>query len=62
MNRVTDVIILTGYDHKSSDDIWERGNSVEVDARHSSSPVKRNFKTSDELEERISSMTCDCWQ
>ena len=62
MATVTDVIILTGYDHKSSDDIGERGNSVEVDARRSSRPVKRNFKTRSELDERISSMTCDCVQ
>ena len=60
MASVTDVIILTGYDHKSKN-VLERGDSVVVDAWNSNSPVKRNFGTKSELDERISSMTSNCW-
>ncbi len=51
--------IFSGYDHASSD-VGRRGDSVTIDARHSSSNVARALDDDEELEEMISAVQCDC--
>lgn len=49
----------TGYDHKSSN-VGQRGSSVTIDATHSSSNLDKNLRGNGELEEKISSVECQC--
>merc|ERR1712150_217248 len=51
---------FTGYDHADAGNFRARGDSVEVDARNSRTAVKKNLEDDEELEERITSMTCTC--
>ena len=51
--------VTTGYDH-AGDDVRSRGESVEVNAWYSNSPIKKNLDSRSTLDEEISAMGCSC--
>ena len=50
----------SGYDHDSKKNVVDRGDSVTVNAWHDDLPKAKNLNGRDELEERISSVSCNC--
>lgn len=52
--------LFVGYDHANRDSLEARGDSIEVDAVHSNTTVKKNMELSSDLHEDISAMSCTC--